>query len=124
MFIRPCYKKSNGKKLAYWALVETYRTAKGPRQRVVAYLGQLQEATRKGVKQAAEGKGKPKFVQAQLFDEDAIEPERRCTSGLLYEWKRSWKKSAPVAKNASALRITNYELQITNDKRTQFVYHS
>jgi len=75
MFIRPCYKKSNGKKLAYWALVETYRTAKGPRQRVVAYLGKLQKATRQGIKQAAEGKGKPKFVQAQLFNEDALEPE-------------------------------------------------
>jgi len=75
MFIKPCYKKSNGKKLAYWALVESYRTAKGPRHRVVAYLGQLQEATRQGVKQAAEGKNKPKFVQAQLFDEDTIEPE-------------------------------------------------
>ncbi len=75
MFIKPCYKKSNGKKLAYWALVESYRTAKGPRHRVVAYLGQLQEATRQGVKQAAEEKNKPKFIQAQLFDEDTIEPE-------------------------------------------------
>ena len=75
MFIRPCYKKSNGKKLAYWALMESYRTVKGPRQRVVAYLGQLQDATREGVKQAATGKNKPKFVQPQLFDEDTIEPE-------------------------------------------------
>jgi len=38
MFIKPCYKKSNGKKLAYWGLVESYRTAKGPRRRIVAYL--------------------------------------------------------------------------------------
>ena len=51
MFIRPCYKKSNGKKLAYWALVESYRTAKGPRQRIVAYLGQLKDTTRRGIKQ-------------------------------------------------------------------------
>jgi len=48
MFIRPCYKKSNGKKLAYWALVESYRTAKGPRQHIVAYLGQLKDTTRRG----------------------------------------------------------------------------
>ena len=34
MFIKPYYKKTNGKKLAYWALVESYRTAKGPRQRI------------------------------------------------------------------------------------------
>ena len=37
MFIRPIYIKSKGKRLAYWALVESYRTEKGPRQRIVAY---------------------------------------------------------------------------------------
>ena len=75
MFIRPCYKKSKGKKLAYWALVESYRTEKGPRQRVVAYLGKLKESKRKGIKHAAEG-NKPKWVQAQLFDDNnTIEPE-------------------------------------------------
>ena len=75
MFIRPCYKTSNGKKLAYWALVESYRTERGPRQRVVAYLGQLEEPKRKGVAKAAEGKCKPEFVQAKLFDDDELEPE-------------------------------------------------
>jgi len=75
MFIKPCTKKSNGKKLAYWALVESYRTAKGPRHRVVAYLGQLNEATRQGVKQAAEAKDNPRFVQARLFNDDQVEPE-------------------------------------------------
>ena len=75
MFIRPCYKKSNGKKLAYWALVESYRTAKGPRQRIVAYLGQLEEQKRKGVKHIAEGKRKPEFVQTKLFDDGELEPE-------------------------------------------------
>jgi len=75
MFIRPCYKKSKGKRLAYWALVESYRTEKGPRQRIVAYLGQLKEPKRKGIKYAAEG-NKPKWVQAQLFDDNnTIEPE-------------------------------------------------
>jgi len=54
MFIRPCYKKSNGNKLAYWALVESYRTAKGLRQRVVAYLGQLKDGTRRGIKRIAD----------------------------------------------------------------------
>ena len=46
MFIRPIYIKSKGKRLAYWALVESYRTEKGPRQRTVAYLGQLKDSTR------------------------------------------------------------------------------
>ena len=75
MFIRPTYIKSKGKRLAYWTLVESYRTEKGPRQRIVAYLGKLKESKRKGIKQAAEG-NKPKWIQTQLFDDDAtFEPE-------------------------------------------------
>ena len=61
MFIRPCYRKKNGKRHAYWALVESYRTERGPRQRVVAYLGQLEDAKRRGVKRAAEGKTQSRY---------------------------------------------------------------
>jgi transposase len=56
MFIRPCFRRKNGKRHAYWALMESYRTARGPRQRVVAYLGQLDEPDREGVKRTAEGR--------------------------------------------------------------------
>jgi len=66
MFIRPCYRRKNGKRHAYWALMESYRTQRGPRQRIVAYLGQLDESHRLGVKNAAEGN--PKVRQKQLFD--------------------------------------------------------
>ena len=55
MFIRPHYRTKDGKRHAYWALMESYRTERGPRQRVVAYLGQLDEAHRMGVHQAAAG---------------------------------------------------------------------
>jgi len=65
MFLRPCYRRKNGKRHAYWALVESYRTARGPRQRVVAYLGQAEPPTRRGVRRAA---GKSKQRQACLFD--------------------------------------------------------
>ncbi len=76
MFIRPCYRKKNGKRHAYWALVESHRTDRGPRQRVVAYLGQLKDTERRGVKQAAEGKKKTPYQQLQLFDHNAKpEPE-------------------------------------------------
>lgn len=76
MFIRPCYRKIKGKRQAYWALVESYRTVRGPRQRTVAWLGRLKESERKGVKQAAKGKKKSPYVQLQLFDaEDEIEPD-------------------------------------------------
>jgi transposase len=76
MFIRPCYRMRNGRRHAYWALVESYRTARGPRQRVVAYLGQLPETERRGVEQTAAGKKETLYQQLQLFDEDAKpEPE-------------------------------------------------
>jgi transposase len=54
MYIRQCHRIKNGRRHAYWALVESYRTASGPRQRVVAWLGKLDEAGRLGVQQTAE----------------------------------------------------------------------
>jgi hypothetical protein len=76
MFIRPCYKIKNGKRHAYWALVESYRTERGPRQRIVSYLGQLQEVERLGIKQAAVGKKTQGYKQLRLFDMDnKPEPE-------------------------------------------------
>jgi hypothetical protein len=54
MYLRRCYRARDGKRHAYWALVQSVRTAKGPRQKVVAYLGDLDEAGRLGV-QAAVG---------------------------------------------------------------------
>jgi len=70
MFIRPCYRRKNGKRRAYWALVESYRTERGPRQRIVAYLGQLDEKGRLGVRLAAEGR---RSRQKKLIDD--VEPE-------------------------------------------------
>jgi hypothetical protein len=46
MFVRPIHITKNGKRHAYWARVESYRTDRGPRQRGVAYLGQMDEAGR------------------------------------------------------------------------------
>lgn len=69
MFIRPCYRYKNGKNHAYWALVESYRTERGPRQRIVSYLGLLKESERPGIKRAAKG-NKESFRQLQLFDTD------------------------------------------------------
>jgi transposase len=69
MFIRPITVKKNGKRHGYWALVESYRTARGPRQRVVSYLGQVDESLRCGMPQPASGRP----YQRMLFE--AIEPE-------------------------------------------------
>jgi len=70
MYIRKITRKKDGKTHAYWALVESRRTARGPRQHIVAYLGEMDAAGRIGVKQAAEGRSSQ---QVKLFD--ALEPE-------------------------------------------------
>jgi len=55
VYLRRCHRAKDGKRHAYWALVKSVRTAKGPRQEVVAYLGDLDEAGRLGVQQIADG---------------------------------------------------------------------
>ncbi len=67
MYLRRCYREKDGKRHAYWALVESYRTARGPRQRVVAYLGELDGHGRLGVQHCALG-GKSGW-QADLFQD-------------------------------------------------------
>src|SRR5262249_55158257 len=41
MFLKRCERRKSGKKHTYWVLVESYRTPRGSRHRVVAYLGGL-----------------------------------------------------------------------------------
>jgi hypothetical protein len=68
MFLRRCNRRKNGKEHTYWALVESYRTARGSRQRVVAYLGELKDNEQNGWAQLAQrldGKSRP---QPSLFD--------------------------------------------------------
>lgn len=70
MYLRRCYRKKDGKRHAYWALVESYRTDRGPRQRVVAWLGAMDEQGRMGVKRCAAAQGSE---QAGLFEEGEAE---------------------------------------------------
>ena len=68
MFLRRCVRRKNGKRHTYWALVESYRTGRGSRQRVVAYLGELKRGERSGWAQLGRklsGKQRP---QQSLFD--------------------------------------------------------
>ena len=69
MYLRRCYRRKDGKRHAYWALVESYRTARGPRQRVVAYLGELDEQGRLGVEQAAQPEP---WAQPHLFERESV----------------------------------------------------
>src|SRR5262250_2430637 len=70
MYLRRCFRRKDGKRHAYWALVESYRTNRGPRQRVVAWLGVMDEQGRLGVKRCVE---KRPGHQTDLFR--STEPE-------------------------------------------------
>ena len=63
MYIRKCKPSKSHTEKIYWQLVESYRSERGPRQRVVAYLGDVEEELRRGAKEAAEGRTKnDKFI--------------------------------------------------------------
>ncbi len=49
MYLRRKWVFQGGKRRAYWALVESVRTARGPRQRVLAWLGQEPASRRDGI---------------------------------------------------------------------------
>lgn len=68
MFLKRLERRKNGKGHTYWALVESIRTAKGSRHRVVAYLGELKKSEKNGWAQLCgrlNGKARP---QPSLFD--------------------------------------------------------
>jgi transposase len=65
MYLRRCYREKDGKRHAYWALVESYRTARGPRQRVVAWLGELDEQGRMAIRK----EGEEASYQGYLFED-------------------------------------------------------
>ena len=86
MYLRRCYRQKDGKRHGYWALVESYRSSRGPRQRVVAYLGEMDAAGRLGIQQQAAGaaavaqRGLFRDVEPQWVEVDlqriAVERER------------------------------------------------
>jgi transposase len=70
MFLRRFERKKNGKPHTYWALVESFRTGKGSRQRVVAYLGELTPGEQDGWSKLGshlDGRS-PKRPERSLFD--------------------------------------------------------
>jgi hypothetical protein len=71
MFLRRFRKRVGRKVHSYWALVESYRTARGSRQRIVCYLGELKAGEESGwASLGADLRGKPK-PSPSLFDPPA-----------------------------------------------------
>ena len=68
MFLRRITSRKDGKVHTYWALIESIRTARGPRHRTVTYLGELGPSERAGwaeVRRILEGIPQP---LPDLFD--------------------------------------------------------
>ena len=97
MFIRQCFRTVEGKRRAYWALVESVRTERGPRQNVVAWLGALDEAGRLGVQEAARSLT---GASAEL-----ARPSRSQQS--LFEFEDEPTEPRWVQVNTSAVRVEN-----------------
>lgn len=70
MFLKRISSGKGDARRHYWVLVESVRTERGPRHRVVSYLGDVDAAGRLEVQRAAEGHGP---TQESLFDKH--EPE-------------------------------------------------
>lgn len=76
MFLKRLERRKNGKKHTYWALVESVRTARGSRHRVVAYLGELRKSEQNGWVQLGRRLDKKDRPSPTLFDPPAYpEPE-------------------------------------------------
>jgi transposase len=69
MFLKRINAKSKeGKKRAYWALVKSVRTARGPRHQVVSYLGELQAGEKSEWANLARIVNKRPMPRTPLFD--------------------------------------------------------
>ncbi len=75
MYLRPNKRKKNGSDYEYWSLVESVRTARGPRQRIVATIGKqpgLDREERIGweeIKRIVDGKPIPQLDLFEVHDD-------------------------------------------------------
>jgi len=78
MFLKRCSRAKSGKDHVYWELVQSFRTRRGSRHRVVAYLGELSPGEREGWARLAtmlDGRAAAKARQLALFERpEAGEP--------------------------------------------------
>jgi hypothetical protein len=68
VFLKRISIRKNGKRHTYWALVKSVRTPRGPRHRVVSYLGELEPGEKAGWAKMARVARRPEPAQLGLFD--------------------------------------------------------
>lgn len=75
MFLKRINVRKSGKDHVYWALVKSVRTARGPRQQLVSYLGELAPSERPGWAQVGRLlQGRPEPLQTGFLFEELAEP--------------------------------------------------
>ena len=107
MFLRRNRRRKNGESYEYWTLVESVRTSRGPRQRIVATIGKwpgLDESTRVGWEHIADildGKARqedflkpaqPDPPQWAAVDVKEVQVERLCHFGEVYLGLALWRR--------------------------------
>ena len=109
MFIRQYFQKEKGRRAAYWALVESYRSASGPRQRIVAWLGKIDEAGRLGVQQAVDGAGTQIDSSPQEKRPVALEAIQPLGRQMRFEFDDDAAATEPrwVEVNTAGVRVEN-----------------
>ena len=76
MFLRSHQRTKDGKEHSYWSLVETVRTADGPRQRTLCYLGELNDSAHaRWLKTIEVFNEQGESRQLKLFPSDIEPPE-------------------------------------------------
>jgi transposase len=68
MFLRRLRVRKNGKTHRYWALVKSVRTARGPRQELVSYLGELSATEQREYARVRRIVAEAEPVQGELFE--------------------------------------------------------
>jgi hypothetical protein len=108
MFLRRHRRKSGGQSYEYWTLVRTVRTARGPRHRIVAHLGKLDEAEARAARgwgdldallegrpreeQLELGKAPPPARQWRRIDLKGVRVERMRQFGRVYLGLALWRR--------------------------------
>src|SRR3974390_2154364 len=76
MFLRQHERIKDGKEHSYWSLVETVRTADGPRQRTLCYLGELNGSAHARWQKTVEVfNGQGESTQLKLFPSEVETPD-------------------------------------------------
>ena len=73
MFLRRFERTKSGKRHTYWALVESHRTGRGSRQRIVSYLGELKRSEQDGWAQLGARLEKKDRPHPSLFDPPQVD---------------------------------------------------